>query len=248
MPRIIDVNADVGEGCGQDVALMPLISSANIACGYHAGDAASMREAVVMARDCGVAVGAHPSFPDREHFGRRDMQLTPAQIDECIAAQVSHLAEIAASEGVAIRHVKPHGALYNMAARDEQLADTLVRAIRRLDPALRVFALAGSALLKSAEQAGLRAVSEVFADRAYQPDGRLVPRDRPGGVIHEEAEAAVRAAGMALHETVVAVDGTSVTVRADTICIHGDTPGAASLARRVRERLDAAGITVAPPR
>ena len=248
MSRSIDVNADVGEGCGQDAALIPLISSANIACGYHAGDADSMREAVAFARDHGVAVGAHPSFPDRENFGRREMQLSPADLHASIVAQVQALAAIAASEGTRLRHVKPHGALYNMAARDENLAETVARAVQTVDPALLLVGLAGSILLMIAERVGLRSVSEVFADRAYLPDGSLLPRDRPGSVIHNAAAVAVRAVEMARGGTVVAVDGSSISVRADTICIHGDTPGAAALARRLRAGLAAAGIAVAAPR
>ena len=247
IPRSIDLNADVGEGVGQDAALMPLISSANIACGAHAGDAGSMRETIVLARAHGVAIGAHPSFPDREHFGRREMQLTPAELHECIVEQVRVLADIAASEGSRLHHVKPHGALYNMAARDRELAETVVRAVHSVDPTLMLFGLAGSVLLTVADRVGLRSVSEVFADRAYLPDGSLLPRDRPGSVIHSAAAVAVRAVGMARDATVTAVDDSRVSVRADTICIHGDTPGAAALALRVREGLAEAGITVSAP-
>ena len=243
----IDLNADVGEGCGQDVALIPLISSANIACGSHAGDADSMREAVAFARDHGVAVGAHPSFPDRENFGRREMRLAPADLHASIVSQVQALADIAASEGTRLCHVKPHGALYNMAAREEELAETIARAVQSVDPTLMLFGLAGSALLTAANRIGLRGVSEVFADRAYLPDGRLLPRDRPGSVIHNVAAVAVRAVGMARDARVMAVDGSSISVRADTICVHGDTPGAAAIARGVREALAAAGITVSAP-
>ncbi len=247
IPRSSDLNADVGEGVGQDAAHMPLISSANIACGAHAGDAGSMRETIVLARAHGVAIGAHPSFPDREHFGRREMQLTPAELHECIVEQVRELADIAAAEGTRLRHVKPHGALYNMAARDGELAETVVRAVHSVDPTLMLFGLAGSVLLTAAERAGLRGVSEVFADRAYLPDGSLLPRQRPGSVMHNAAAVAVRAVGMARDAAVTAVDGSQVSVRADTICIHGDTPGAAALARRVRESLADAGITVSAP-
>ena len=245
--RSIDLNADVGEGCGQDAALMPLISSANIACGYHAGDVDSMRQAVALARDHGVSIGAHPSFPDREHFGRREMQFTPADLHECIAAQVRTLADIAASEGTRLRHVKPHGALYNMAARDAELAQTVAQAVASVDPTLMLFGLAGSVLLTTAGRVGLRSVSEVFADRAYLPNGTLLPRHRPGSVIHNEAAVALRAIGMARDSSVVAVDGSRVRVQAHTICIHGDTPGAAALARRVRDGLEAVGITVLAP-
>lgn len=243
----IDLNADVGEGCGQDAELMPLISSANIACGLHAGDADSMREAVALAREHGVAVGAHPSFPDRENFGRRDMHLAPSELHECIAGQVKALAAIAASEGTRLRHVKPHGALYNMAARDREVAETIARAVHDVDPTLMLFGLAGSLLMDAATSLDLRAVSEVFADRAYRHDGSLQPRSEPGSVLHDEAVVVERALVMARERFVVAVDGSRVAVQADTICLHGDTPGAAALARRIRDAFESGGITVAAP-
>jgi UPF0271 protein len=243
----IDLNADVGEGYGQDAALMSLISSANIACGYHAGDADSMRETVVLARDRLVAVGAHPSFPDRESFGRRELRLSAHDIHECIRAQVEALAAVAAAEGTRIRHVKPHGALYNMAARDEEVAEAVARAVLAVDPTLLLFALSGSGLVRVAARIGLRTVSEVFADRAYRADGSLLPRDQPGSVIDDESIVAARAVGMAREGTVVAADGNRIPVLAETICVHGDTPGAAALARRVRDDLVRAGVTVAAP-
>jgi UPF0271 protein len=243
----VDLNADVGEGCSQDAALMPLISSANIACGMHAGDADTMRAAVQLARHHGVAIGAHPSFPDREHFGRREMRLATADLQDCIVAQLRSLAAVAAAAGARLRHAKPHGALYNMAARDERLADAVVGAIKSVDPSLTVFGLAGSALLRAASRVGLRSVGEAFADRAYRPDGSLVPRDEPGSVLHDESAVASRAVAMVRERGVVAIDGTHIRLDADTICIHGDTPGAAMLARRIRDALAAAGVTVAAP-
>ena len=245
--RTIDLNADVGEGCGQDGALMPLISSANIACGLHAGDGDSMREAVARALEHGVAIGAHPSFPDREHFGRRETQLGARELHECIVAQIDTLASVAAAAGTRLRHVKPHGALYNMAARDEELAETVVTAIRSLDPSLMLFGLAGSALLAAAERLGTRAVGEAFADRAYRSDGSLLPRDQPGSVLHSHADVAARAVTMVQDGEVVAVDGSRVRIAADTICVHGDTPGAAALARRIRAALAEAGVRVVSP-
>ncbi len=245
--KSIDLNADVGEGADHDSALMQLISSASIACGYHAGDAVSMRDTVSLAHQHGVAVGAHPSFPDREHFGRREIQLAPKELHECIVAQVRVLADIAASEGVRLRHVKPHGALYNMAARDKALADTVARAVYSVDPALLLYGLAGSVLLTAGERVGLRTVSEVFADRAYRPDGTLLPRDQPGSVLTLDSVVAVRAMSMARDGKINAVDGNTITVRADTICLHGDTPGAEALARAVRTTLIAAGIAIAAP-
>ena len=247
MSRSIDLNADVGEGSDQDAALMSLISSANIACGYHAGDAQSMREAVALARDRLVAVGAHPSFPDREYFGRRELRLSAHDIHECIRAQVEALAAVAAAEGTRIRHVKPHGALYNMAARDEEVAEAVARAVHAVDPTLLLFALSGSMLVTAAARIGLRTVSEAFADRAYRADGSLLPRDQPGSVLHDESIVAARAVGMAREGTVVAADGNPIPVLAETICVHGDTPGAAGLARRIRDDLVRAGVTVAAP-
>ena len=246
-PNVVDLNADVGEGCGQDAALMPLISSANIACGFHAGDVESMREAVALALKHGVAIGAHPSFPDREEFGRRDMQLAAGDLHQCIVAQIDALAAVARAAGTRVRHVKPHGALYNMAARDKALAETVVAAIRSVDPALMIFGLAGSALVQLAERLGMEAVSEAFADRAYAPDGRLLPRTQPGRVLHDEAAVAARAVEMVRDGSVIAVDGSRVAIRADTICLHGDTPGADVMARRIRDAFAAVGIRVASP-
>ena len=226
---------------------MPLISSANIACGLHAGDAESMRLTVAMAVDAGVAIGAHPSFPDREHFGRREMQLSARDLRECIVAQIESLAEVAAAAGTRLRHVKPHGALYNMAARDEQLAETVVTAIRSVDRSLMLFGLAGSALLAVAERLGVRAISETFADRAYRPDGSLQPRNEPGSVIASGPVVVGRAVEMAGHGSVMAVDGSRIEIRAETICVHGDTPGAAALAWQIRRAFAEAGIKVAAP-
>ena len=243
----IDLNADVGEGYGQDAALMPLISSANIACGGHIGDADSMREAVALAIEHGVAIGAHPSFPDREHFGRQEMHLGARELHECIVEQIEALASVAAAAGARLRHVKPHGALYNMAARDAELAATIADAIRSVDPTLMVFGLAGSALVKAVDQIGLRGVGEAFADRAYRPDGSLLPRDQPGSVLHDEALVTARAVGMVRDGSVLAVDNRRIAIQADTICLHGDTSGADVMARRIRDAFAAAGITVSAP-
>jgi UPF0271 protein len=242
----IDLNADVGEGCGQDAALMPLISSANIACGVHAGDTDSMRKTALLALEHGVAIGAHPSFPDREHFGRQEMQLSARDLHECIVAQIEALAEVAAAAGTRLRHVKPHGALYNMAARDEELAAVVADAVHSVDSTLMMFGLSRSVLITVAERRGLRAISEVFADRAYRPDGSLVPRNEPESVIHMPAIVGSRALTM-ITEGFVDVSGTRVAVRADTICVHGDTPGAVGLARKVRDLLEVAGVTVVAP-
>ncbi len=228
----IDLNADVGEGCGQDAALMRCISSANVACGLHAGDPAVMRDTVLLAREHGVAVGAHPGFADREHFGRRDLRLPPHEITDLVARQIDALSEIAAAAGVRLQHVKPHGALYNIAVRDRRVADAIARAAAAADPSLILFGLPESDLVAAGRAVGLRTAREAFADRAYRPDGTLVPRSEPGAVIHDPAEVLARVVSMASNPNV------------DTICVHGDTPGAADLAAHIRATLEAATIEV----
>jgi UPF0271 protein len=228
----IDLNADVGEECGQDAALMRCITSANVACGLHAGDRAVMRDTVVLARECGVAIGAHPGFDDREHFGRRDLQLPPEEITDLVVRQIDALAAIAADAGVRLQHVKAHGALYNIAVRDRRVADAIARAVASVDRTLILLGLPGSQLVAAADAARLRAAREAFADRAYRPDGTLVPRAEPGAVIYGPAEVLSRVVGLAQR------------VDVDTICVHGDTPGAAELASRIRAALEAAKIEV----
>lgn len=240
----IDLNADVGEGVGQDPALMPHITSANVACGVHAGSPAVMRETVLLAREHGVAVGAHPSFPDREGFGRRDLRLPPPQIEDIVVSQIDALAAIAAAEDVRLQHVKPHGALFNVAVRDRSVADAIARAIASVDPALILFGLPASELIAAGKAAGLRTACEAFADRAYRPDGTLVPRTQPGALIDDAAQVLRRVAAIALERAVIAIDGTRVPITLDTICVHGDTPGAAGLAARIRATLAASGIDV----
>jgi len=240
----IDLNADVGEGVGQDPALMPHITSANVACGVHAGSPAVMRETVLLAREHGVAVGAHPSFPDREGFGRRDLRLPPLQIEDIVVSQIEALAAIAAAEDVRLQHVKPHGALFNVAVRDRSVADAIARAIALVDPALILFGLPASELIAAGKAAGLRTACEAFADRAYRPDGTLVPRTQPGALIDDASQVLTRVAAIALERAVIAIDGTRVPITLDTICVHGDTPGAAGLAARIRATLAASGIDV----
>lgn len=240
----IDLNADVGEGVGQDPALMPHITSANVACGVHAGSPAVMRETVLLAREHGVAVGAHPSFPDREGFGRRDLQLPPQQIEDMVISQIEALAAIAAEEGVQLQHVKPHGALFNVAVRDRSVAEAIARATALVNPALILFGLPASELIAAGRAAGLHTACEVFADRAYRPDGTLVPRTQPGAVIDDAAQVLTRVAAIAREHAVIAIDGTRVPITPDTICVHGDTPGAAALAARIRATLAASGIDV----
>lgn len=246
MPERVDLNGDVGEGIGQDAELIPQLTSANIACGGHAGDAATMRQTVALARAHGVAVGAHPSFPDRDGFGRRALPLPPHEVEASVSAQIGELAAIAASQQVPLRHVKPHGALYNMAARDARLADAIARAVAAVDPTLVLVGLAGSALVEAGARAGLQTANEGFADRAYTPAGTLVPRDEPGAVIHDPALVAARAVAMVRERAVTAIDGSRVALTVDTICVHGDTPGAAALARALREALVRAGVEMAP--
>jgi UPF0271 protein len=247
--RRVDLNCDMGESfgawtMGDDEALMAAITSANIACGAHAGDPGVMRTTVRLARRHGVAAGAHPGFPDLVGFGRREMSLSPGEVEGLVLYQLGALGAIARAEGVALQHVKPHGALYNIAARDASIADAIAKAVRLFDPSLVLFGLAGSLLLASGEAAGLRVASEVFADRAYERDGTLASRRKPGSVIHDGDDVAARAVQMVRDGRVVAVTGESIAVRADTICVHGDTPGAAPLARRIREALEAAGIAL----
>jgi UPF0271 protein len=243
----IDLNADVGESIGDDEGVMPFVSSANIACGFHAGNPEVMRDTVQLARGLGVAIGAHPSFNDREGFGRREMQLSTAELENLVAYQIGALAEVSGSLGGRLRHVKPHGALYNMAARDQVMADAIARAVRGVDASLVLFGLSGSQLVAAGERAGLAVASEVFADRGYREDGSLAPRGTPGAVRTDVADVARRAVEMATGQGVTCVDGTTIRVKADTICIHGDTPGAAGLARAVRSALTAAGIRVVSP-
>ena len=252
MPSV-DLNCDVGESfgawaLGADAEVLAHVSSANIACGFHAGDPATMRRTVDLAIERGVAIGAHPGLPDLAGFGRRVIEVTPDEVYEMIVYQVGALAAFAGAQGARLAHVKPHGALYNMAATRAPLADAIARAVRDVDRDLMLFGLAGSKLVASAQSAGIAAVEEVFADRRYAADGTLVPRNTPGAVI-DDTPAAVRQAVRMVHERVVtAIDGTEVPVRAGTICIHGDTPGAAEHARALRIALRDAGIDVAAPR
>jgi 5-oxoprolinase (ATP-hydrolysing) subunit A len=242
--RTIDINADVGEGGGLDVALMRFISSASVAAGFHAGSLEILRNTVQLAKVHGVAVGVHPGFRDRESFGRAELPITPLQAQALVSEQIEIVAAAAAAEGIPVQHVKPHGALYNMAARDRGLADALVNAVRRADSSLILFAPPDSQLFASGVAAGLRVAREVFADRAYAPDGSLVPRTAAGAVIHDVDLAAARGLRMAAEGTVVATDGSVVQLAADTICVHGDTPGCDTLAEALRSALEHAGIDV----
>jgi 5-oxoprolinase (ATP-hydrolysing) subunit A len=240
----IDLNCDLGEGAGHDVELMPLITSANIACGAHAGDEGTMHAAVELAKKHGVAIGAHPGFTDREHFGRRELPVSAAEVRGLVHDQVLRLQLIARGAGARLVHVKPHGALYNMAARDAELARAVVDAIYDVDPRLMLFGLAGSQLIAVAEACGLPVASEVFADRRYQADGSLVPRSLPGAIIADEKAAVAQALSMVLGDRVTAIDGTIVGIRADTVCVHGDGARPDGFAQQLREAFLKSGVSL----
>lgn len=243
----LDFNCDLGEGCGTDAAIVPLISSASIACGGHAGDAATMRETAALCLAHGVAIGAHPSFEDRVHFGRRELDVPAEELEASVRRQVEALAEVCAALGARLRHVKPHGALYNLAARERATADTIVRAVRAVDPALMLYGLANSCLTDAGRDAGLAVAHEVFAERAYDADGRLAPRGTPGAVI-EDLDAALQQVRLLVREgVVVARDGTRVPLQADTLCLHGDRHDAPAFARALRAALEAEGVRIEPP-
>ena len=238
MPSV-DLNCDLGEGAAHDAELMPLITSANIACGGHAGDAATMRATVALAQRHGVAVGAHPGFPDRANFGRVELAVTPDEVHELVLDQIRRLQALAP-----VRHVKPHGALYNMAAREPALARALVDAVYEADPRLILFGLAGSHVIAAAEACGLPVASEVFADRTYQADGSLTPRTQSDALITDAAVAVAQVRRMVREGKVRATDGTDVLIRADTVCVHGDGANPVEFARRLRHELTAAGIEI----
>jgi UPF0271 protein len=238
----IDLNADVGEGY-DDRAIIPYLTSVNVACGGHAGDARTMADTVEAALELRVAVGAHPSYPDRQHFGRRKLALPLPEIESSVRAQVETLAAVAAAAGARLVHVKPHGALYNVAARDVAVARAVARA-SDVGHGLRLVGLAGSVLLEMAEELGLASAGEGFADRRYMADGSLAPRTLAEAVIVDPEEAAEQALRIARDHEVVAVDGTRVPIRAETLCIHGDTHDAPAIACAVRDRLLGAGIEI----
>lgn len=245
----IDINADLGESfgaytIGHDAGLMTSITSANVAAGFHAGDPSVLRGTIRLAKAHGVAVGAHPGFPDLAGFGRRDLGVTPEDAEDLVLYQIAAVAGVAAAEGVKIQHVKPHGALFNMAVRNSELAGAIARAVAAFDQTLILFGLPGSEILNAGRAAGLHVASEVFADRAYEADGSLASRRQPNAVIHDAAAVVSRAVRMVKERSVVAIDGSIVPLEADTICVHGDTPGADDLAQRIRAGLEAAGITV----
>ncbi|MBZ5538413.1 MAG: LamB/YcsF family protein [Acidobacteriia bacterium] len=247
----IDLNCDMGEGfgawrMGTDEAIMPLITSVNIACGFHAGDPDTMRRTVGCAVRHGVAVGVHPGFPDLIGFGRRDMNVTPEEARNFVLYQIGALSAFVRAQGARLSHVKAHGALYNRAARDPQLASAIALAVKEYDPSLVFIGLANSELVRAGERLGLRVASEVFADRTYQPDGSLTSRRLPHAMVTEPREAAARVIRMVREGKVKTIDGQDCSVRADTVCIHGDTPGALEFAQAVRQELEGAGIEIGP--
>lgn len=247
----IDLNCDLGESfghwaLGDDEAMLDLVSSANVACGFHAGDPSVMRRTVAAAVARGVTIGAHPGYADLRGFGRSTMDVPVETLRDDVLYQLGALAAICRSEGAVIAHVKPHGALYNTMAHDNDVARAVTSAVIALDPKLHVFVAAGSPAEELVRAEGLRPVREAFIDRAYLPDGRLRPRELPGSVIDDPEKAAERAVRLAADGTVDAMNGTLLELAPETLCLHGDTPGAVRIAERVRAALDAAGIRVAP--
>ena len=247
MKLCVDLNADLGEGSGHDAELFKLISSANIATGFHAGDSDTMHAAISAAKKHEVAVGAHPSFFDRENFGRKELTISNGDVFEAVAYQLGIFQAIASALDVRPNHVKPHGALYNMAVRHGKLADAIARAIESIDPKLILFAPDKSELARAGESHGLQIAREIFADRNYLNDGWLVPRTRPDALLHDPKEAAERVLRMLRESKVRSVEGRDVTVRGESICVHGDTPGAVEFARELRSRLEREGVRIRAP-
>jgi UPF0271 protein len=238
----------MGEGSAADADLMPLITSASIACGGHAGDEGTMRRTVQLAVAHGVDVGAHPSYPDRAGFGRRAISMTASQVRREAEAQIRALQSVAAAAGTSLQHVKPHGALYNQAASDRELAAAIGEAVLQLDPSLIMVVLAGSTEVTVLRQMGLRVAQEAFIDRAYMPDGSLVARENAAALIADWELAAHRAVRLVRDRLLTAIDGTTLEIHADTLCIHSDTPGSVALAHAVRAALLEAGVVIAPLR
>lgn len=247
----INLNADLGEGygpwrMGDDAALLAVVASANIACGGHAGDPDTMRSTVCMAKQRDVSIGAHPSYPDLQGFGRRTMSLSATELENQIAAQVGALAAIAALEAARVTHIKPHGALNNLACVDRGVADTICRALRAIDRELILLAPAASQLVVAGRAAGLAVIEEIFADRAYQADGQLVPRAHADAMIHGAAACLAHVQAMLEAGALIAVDGTRIPTPIGSICVHGDSPAAVDVARRLRQGLTAAGYEILP--
>lgn len=249
--KTLDLNCDMGEGfgaweMGDDAALLDQVTSANIACGFHAGDPGTIHRTVKLAIEKGVAVGAHPSLPDLQGFGRRAIAVTPGEAYDMVLYQIGALAGFARSLGGRLSHVKPHGALYNMAAKDSGLARAIAKAVRDFDSRLVLFGLAGSELVRAGHETGLKVANEVFADRTYQSDGSLTPRSQPNAIIHDVEASIAQVKRMVGEGRIKSVQGSDVEVTADTLCIHGDERTAVEFARRIRRELADSGIRVAP--
>jgi len=247
MKLSIDLNSDLGEGSGHDEELFELITSANIATGFHAGDPESIFESIQSARQKGVAVGAHPSFDDKENFGRKEMKVPIQQLFAQLVYQIGAFYSLALAAGTRARHVKPHGALYNIAVRDQEMAQAIANATLAVDSALILFAPANSAMERAGEKVGLQVAREIFADRNYLNDGWLVPRTRQDALLRDPIEAAQRVVRMLREGKVRSVEGQDVVVRGETICVHGDTPGAVEFARELRSRLEDEGVRIKAP-
>ena len=246
MPSI-DLNCDLGESfgaytIGMDAQVIPYVTSANVACGFHAGDAVVMERTVALCKASGAAVGAHPGLPDLQGFGRRVMKISPAEAGAFVTYQVGALKAFCDAAGVPLHHVKPHGVLYNMAGRDRELADAIARAVQSAAPGAVLLALSGSEMVRAAQAIGLPVASEVFADRGYRPDGSLVPRGTPGAMIEDEDEAIARVIRMVKEGKVRACDGTDIAIRADSVCVHGDGPKALAFVRKISAALKASGV------
>ena len=244
MTKQIDLNCDMGEGMDNDAMLMPLISSANIACGYHAGDDSIMRATVALAKQSGVSIGAHPGFSDKENFGRTEMQLSENELYQLVWDQINLLQTITKELDTQLHHVKPHGALYNMAARDASMARVIAQAVKDVDAALIFYGLSGSYLISEAQALGLRTASEVFADRTYQENGSLTPRSQANALIHDQSISLKQVLLMIQEQSVTAVSGKTVSLTAETICIHGDGPHALSFAQQINSALHNASIKI----
>lgn len=243
----IDLNADMGEGYEYDEALMDWVSSVNIACGYHAGNEDTMKRTITLARARKKAIGAHPSYPDRENFGRKEMQLPPGEIYRIVLEQLNKFALIAMQMGILPDHVKPHGALYNSAARDKDIARAIANAVFESDPRLILFGLSGSQLIVEAQKLGLQTASEVFADRTYQEDGSLTPRSAPGAMISSSDDSVRQVIQMIQLGSVTSLSGKKIELQADTVCVHGDEPNAVLLAKHLHQELSLRNIEIAPP-
>ena len=249
----IDLNCDLGESFGAyklglDDQVLSYISSANVACGFHASDPVVMDKTVALAKDAGVAVGAHPGYPDLQGFGRRNMTIPPREVKAMVMYQIGALQAFCTAHGLKLQHVKPHGALYNMAGKDEALAMAVCEAIQAVDDSLILLGLSGSKMLEAADKIGLRSAREVFADRAYEEDGSLVARTKPGAMITDEDEAVARVIRMIREGRVTAVTGKDIPIRADSVCVHGDSPKALAFVQKIRAALTAEQIQIVPLR